>query len=122
MKHLKKGRKLSRVRRQRTALKRTLLGSLIMEEKIITTEAKAKEIKPLFDKLVTKVKKSQETPEKKVAIIRDLKNRIPQKAVNKMMDEKFNQKFKKRSSGYTRIIKLTPRASDSARMAVIEIL
>ncbi len=122
MQHLRKGRKLGRVRRQRVALKRTLLTSLIMEEKIITTEAKAKEIKPLFDKLVTKVKQYQEFPDKRVIIIRNLRNKVATKAVKKLMDDKFNQRFKKRSSGYTRIVKLVPRRSDSAKMAMLEIL
>ena len=119
MKHLVKGRKFSRVRKQRKALVKTLLGSLIMKEKITTTEAKAKEIKPLMDKIVTKVKRMSADETKKVAIIRDLRKELPIMAVKKLSGD-FIEKFSGRNSGYTRIVKLMQRKSDGARMAVIE--
>ena len=119
MKHLVKGRKFSRVRKQRKALIKTLLGSLIMKEKITTTEAKAKEIKPLMDKIVTKVKRMSADETKKVAIIRDLRKELPIMAVKKLSGD-FIEKFSGRNSGYTRIVKLMQRKSDGARMAVIE--
>lgn len=118
MKHLVKGRKLKRERNQRRALFKTLLGSLIMHEKIQTTEAKAKEIKGKVDALINKAKKAKD-PVKKVSVLRDLSNELPKMAVKKLAGE-FMGKFEKRSSGYARIIKLSPRKSDSARMAVIE--
>lgn len=118
MKHLKTGRKLGRVRNQRRALKKTLLGSLIMQGKIKTTEAKAKEIKPLIDKIINKAKQSKiET--KKVAVIRSLSAQIPAMAVKKITGE-FLDKFSSRKSGYTRIIKLAPRKGDAAKIAIIE--
>ena len=119
MNHLAKGRKFSRVRKGRVALLKTLLGSLIMREKITTTEAKAKEIKPMIDKLITKAKKGSADETKKVAIIRELRKDIPLMAVKKLSGE-FAGKFLKRSSGYTRIIKIAQRKSDGARLAVIE--
>ena len=119
MKHLVRGRKFSRVRKQRTALIKTLLGSLIMKAKITTTEAKAKEIKPIMDKIITKVKKMSANETKKVAVIRDLRKELPVMAVKKLSGD-FSKKFSGRSSGYTRIIKLMQRKSDGARMAVIE--
>lgn len=118
MRHQNKGRELGRERAQRKALFRTMLGSLIMQEKIETTEAKAKELKNKIDKLISKAKKTS-NPERKLAVIRDLKKYIPTMAVKKIMGE-FLVKFEKRASGYTRIIKLAPRKSDSARMAIIE--
>lgn len=118
MQHLRKGRKFGRVKNQREAMLKTLLGSLIMEEKIETTEAKAKEIKGMIDKIVNKAKQTQ-VEAKKLAAIRDLSNRIPAAAVKKITGE-FLSKFSGRTSGYTRIIKLSPRQSDSARIAVIE--
>ena len=84
MKHLVRGRKFSRVRKVRTALIKTLLGSLIMKEKITTTEAKAKEIKPILDKIITKVKKMSADETKKVAIIRELRKELPLMAVKKL--------------------------------------
>lgn len=118
MNHKRAGRKLSRVKNQRKALLKTLLGSLIMREKITTTEAKAKEIKPLMDKLLTLAKKGA-AADKSLAALRILKTRIPELAAKKITGE-FLKKFDKRNGGYTRIIKLKPRQSDSAKMAVIE--
>lgn len=118
MRHLKSGRKLGRVRRQRKALIKTMLGSLIMREKISTTEAKAKEIKREVDKIITKAKKTK-ISEKRIAVIRDLRRYIPLLAVNKITGE-FLDKFSERNSGYTRIIKLAPRKSDGARVAIVE--
>jgi large subunit ribosomal protein L17 len=120
MKHLVKGRKFSRVKKVRTALIKTLLGSFIMKEKITTTEAKAKEIKPIIDKIITKAKKiSTSNEEKKVAIVRDLRKELPLMAVKKLSGE-FAGKFSTRTSGYTRILKIAQRKSDGAKMAVIE--
>jgi len=119
MQHRKQGRKLGRVRRQRIALYRSLLGSLLMEEKILTTEAKAKEIRPMMDKLITRAKKAQDNTDLRVAVIRSLNNQIPKESVKKLMGN-FLKRFESRQSGYTRITKMGPRKSDSASMAVIE--
>lgn len=118
MQHKNKTKEFHRTSNQRRALWRTMLGSLIMREKITTTEAKAKELKNQIDKIIRKAKKSQDAG-RKVAVIRDLKNDIPAMAVQKITSE-FLDKFKNRNSGYTRVIKLAPRKSDGARMAVIE--
>lgn len=118
MKHLQKGRKLGRVRNQRTALFRTMLGSLIMQEKIKTTEAKAKELKAMIDKIINRAKLTK-NEEKKVAVLRELRTKIPAMAVKKITGE-FLDKFSKRGSGYTRIIKLAPRKGDAAKIAIIE--
>jgi large subunit ribosomal protein L17 len=118
MKHLQKGRKLGRVKNQRTALFRTMLGSLIMEEKIKTTEAKAKEMKAKIDRIINRAKMGKDEV-KIVAIKRDLRKKIPLMAVKKITGE-FLEKFSKRNSGYTRIIKLAPRKGDAAKIAVIE--
>jgi large subunit ribosomal protein L17 len=119
MKHLVKGRKFSRVKKQRTALLKTLLGSLILREKITTTEARAKEMKPMIDKIMTKAKKIAKDEAKKVAIIRELRKELPLMAVKKLSGE-FAAKFSGRTSGYTRIIKISQRKSDGAKLAVIE--
>ena len=119
MNHLGRTRKFSRVKKQRVALLKTLLGSFIMKEKITTTEAKAKEIKPMVDKLITKVKKMSKDKTKQVAVLRDLRTDIPLMAVKKLAGE-FNSKFENRNSGFTRIIKIGQRKSDGAPMVVIE--
>jgi len=119
MKHLVKGRTLGRERAQRKALLNGLIANLVLSEKIETTEAKAKEIKPLMDKIITKVKKAGKDAQKKVSVIRDLKKDLNSECVAKLSGD-FVKKFDGRNSGYTRIIKLADRKSDSAKMAVIE--
>ena len=119
MKHLVKGRKFSRVKKVRTALFKTLIGSFIVKEKITTTEAKAKEIKPMIDKIITKAKKISADETKRVAIMRDLRKEIPLMAVKKLSGE-FTARFSSRTSGYTRILIITQRKSDGAKMAIIE--
>lgn len=119
MKHKKVGRKFGRVRSQRKALLRTLLGSLIMKERITTTEAKAKELKSVIDPIINKAKVAKNDLSKKVAILRDLRIAIPVMAVRKLSGS-FCDKFESRKSGYVRVVKLQPRKSDSAKMAVIE--
>lgn len=118
MRHLKKGRKLGRERNQRKALFKTLLGSFIMREKIETTEAKAKEAKSKIDKIINLAKKGKKDS-LKISVIRGLKKVLPEGAANKLSGD-FLNKFSGRGSGYSRVIKLNPRKSDGARMAIIE--
>ncbi|QQS61411.1 MAG: 50S ribosomal protein L17 [Candidatus Moraniibacteriota bacterium] len=119
MKHRSQGRKFGRVRSQRRALLKTLMGSLIQRERIVTTEAKAKEIKARIDRVVTIAKKISD-PERKVAILRLLASRLPKMAVEKFADDDFRKRFEIRTSGFTRVTKLPARKSDSAKMAVVE--
>ena len=118
MQHLKSGRKFKRDRKQRKAFFKTILGSLILHEKINTTEAKAKEVKILIDKIINKAKLAK-VETKKIAVIRELSKKIPEAAVKKLLGD-FIEKLSKRKSGYTRVIKLAPRKSDSAKMAIVE--
>lgn len=110
---------MGRIKKQRVALLKTLLGSLIIKEKVTTTEAKAKEMKSKIDRIISKAKKIKKDETKKVAIIRDLGKHLPAMAVKKLSGE-FVERFEARESGYTRVTKTTPRKSDGARMAVIE--
>lgn len=119
MNHLGRSRKFGRIKKQRVAMLKTLLGSFIMREKITTTVAKAKEIKPMVDKLITKSKKIGKDETKKVAVLRDLRKELPLGAVKKITGE-FGSKFSGRNSGYTRVTQIGQRKSDGAKMAVIE--
>lgn len=119
MRNLIKGRKLGREKAQREALLSGLVANLVLNEKITTTEAKAKELKPLMDKIITKVKKIAGDSQKKVSVIRELKKDLNDACVTKLTGD-FVKKFDVRTSGYTRIIKIADRKSDSAKMAVIE--
>ncbi len=117
MKHCKTGRQFGRVRSQRKALMKSLLSSLIMHGRIETTEAKAKETKSVIDKVITKAKRANGD---KMVLTRKLEGEISKQALQKLMGD--IKKFDKRDSGYARVIKLSPRKSDSARMAIIELV
>ncbi|MFC1757034.1 50S ribosomal protein L17 [Patescibacteria group bacterium] len=113
MKHQYKTRKLGRTKDQRKALLRTQLNSLIEHDKIKTTEAKAKELRPRIEKLITRSKVDNVTNR------RFLAEYIKKNMVKKMMDE-IGPKYKQRPGGYTRITKLNPRLGDGSKMAIIE--
>ncbi len=118
MLHHKKGRKLGRVTKQRTALLRSLAISLIKHGKIKTTEAKAKELRPFVEKLITKGKNDT------VASRRLVQSRLGSGGVNttKEIFETIALKYKDRKGGYTRIIKLPVRKKDASKMAIIELI
>ncbi|MFH1671224.1 MAG: 50S ribosomal protein L17 [Candidatus Portnoybacteria bacterium] len=113
MKHLKKGRKFGRKRDQRKALLKSLAANLVLREKITTTEAKAKELRPFIEKMITKA------GEGNLASIRYLGRRLPVQARKKMTTE-IGPRYIERKGGYTRIIKIEPRKNDGAKMAIIE--
>ncbi|KKT78943.1 MAG: 50S ribosomal protein L17 [Candidatus Giovannonibacteria bacterium GW2011_GWB1_45_9b] len=114
MRHRKKGRKFGRVRKVRVALMRSLLRALILKEKIKTTEAKAKEIRPKVEQLVTKAK------DKSLAARRGILSILPDNSCAKKLQTVLAPKYLDRRGGYTRIIKLGARPSDRAPMALIE--
>jgi len=115
MKKRKKGRKLSRKTGQRRALLKSLARELFLKEKIKTTKAKAKELSAFAEKLITKAKKAS------LASRRLLARNFSPKIVKKIVDE-IAPRYKERKGGYTRIIKLGPRKSDGAKMAIIELV
>ncbi|MEK7134793.1 MAG: 50S ribosomal protein L17 [Patescibacteria group bacterium] len=115
MKHLRKNRKFGRPADFRKAFLWNLGGSLILKERIRTTEARAKEIRPLIEKAVSTAK--NET----LANRRLLLKHLTVKTVNKLFKE-LTPRFKERNGGYLRILKLGPRKNDGARMAIIEFI
>jgi len=115
MRHHKNKRKFGRVRGQRNALLKSLARNLIENNRIITTEAKAKELRPFIEKLITKGKNN--TLASKRLIISRLSST---KHALKVFD--IAKKYDKRNGGYTRIIKLPITRSDAAKQAAIEFL
>ena len=115
MRKRKKGRKLHRPRDQRKALLKSLAREIILKEKIKTTEAKAKEVRPFLEKMITRAKKGD------LASIRYLARFFQKNIVRKLIRE-LGPRYKDRPGGYTRIIKLGPRKSDGTKMAVIELV
>jgi len=113
MRHKKKGRKFGRERNARRALLRSLAVSLVKSEKMKTTEAKAKEIRPFIEKLVTKAK--NDTLSNRRIVV----SKIGVLSTKKLFG-KIAPKFKELKGGYTRITKLPPRKGDASKMAIIE--
>ncbi|HUS60386.1 MAG TPA: 50S ribosomal protein L17 [Nevskiaceae bacterium] len=116
MKHRVSGKKLSRGRAQRKALFKNLINSLVIHGQIKTTESKAKAIRGLVDKLITKGKTSTLHSRRLIAAF--LQNK---KAVSKIADE-LAPLFKKRPGGFTRIIRLGKRRGDDAMMVRLELV
>ena len=114
MRHRNKGKILDRKKAPRKALLRNLATNLILYEKIQTTEAKAKAVKPLVEKLVTKGKAGDLHARRELIKVLYVEN-----AVKKVIEE-LGPRYKERKGGYTRIIKAAPRQGDGARMAIIE--
>jgi large subunit ribosomal protein L17 len=115
MRKRKKRRKLSRERNQRRALLKNLTSALLLNEKIKTTEAKAKEVSSFVGKFITQAKKGNLTSRRLLAKF------FSKKLVKKLMEE-IGPRYKERKGGYTRIIKLGPRKSNGAKMAMIELI
>ena len=114
--HAYAGRKLSRAAGPRRALLRGLLDSIILYERIETTDSKAKELAPYFERQVTRAK--LQTLSGYRAIMAETINPV---AAQKLNYDLVNG-FKSRNGGYTRIIKTGTRLGDGAPMAVIELI
>lgn len=114
MRHRVGGRKLQRTASHRTALFRNQSAALIKHEQITTTLAKAKELRPYVEKLVTLAKKGG-LSNRRLAHARLLDDT----QLVKLFDV-LAERYKARAGGYTRIIKAGIRASDAAPMAIIE--
>jgi large subunit ribosomal protein L17 len=115
MRKRKKGRKLSRKRDQRKALLKSLARELFLREKIKTTEARAKELRSFAERFIERAK------EKNLPNVRYLR-RFFNKDVLKKLFEEIGPRYKERKGGYTRILKLEPRKSNGAKMAIIELV
>ena len=115
MRKRKKGRKLNRKRDQRKALLKSLAQSLILKEKIKTTEIKAKELAPFIAKEISRAKIDN------LQSRRILRKFFSKEVIKKLITE-IAPRYKERKGGYTRIIKLGPRKSNGAKMAIIELI
>jgi large subunit ribosomal protein L17 len=116
MRHRKAGRQLRRTSEQKLALMRNLATSLIEHGAIETTEAKAKELRPFVEKLITKAKTG--TLHSRRLAVRHIHKRA---AADKLFQE-IGPKYATRKGGYTRILKTGHRKGDGADMARIELI
>jgi large subunit ribosomal protein L17 len=116
MRHRIAGRKLNRPTSQRLALLRGQVTDLLRYEKIRTTEAKAKEVRPLAERMITLGKEgSLHSRRQALRLATD-------PGVVKKVFEEFGPRYADRHGGYTRIVKLGPRRGDGAPMAQLELV
>lgn len=116
MRHLKSGRQLSRNSSHRWALMRNLITALLREEKIQTTDPKAKELRRWVDRVITLGKQGTLHARRQVLGI------VQDKSVVRKLFDTLGPRFKDRPGGYTRIIKLGLRRGDAAQMSLIELV
>jgi large subunit ribosomal protein L17 len=116
MRHRVKGKKLSRDSAQRKALLRNLVTSFLEKERIRTTLAKAKATRPVAEKMITLGKKNS-LHSRRIAL-----RFIYKKDVVKKLFDEIGPRFSERPGGYTRIVKIGPRAGDGAEMAILELV
>ena len=116
MRHQKAGRKLGRDPAHRKALYANLAAALIEHGRIKTTEAKAKEVRPIAEQMITLGKRGDLAAHRQaVAFLRS------KPAVRKLFAE-VAPRFAERPGGYTRVVKLGPRQGDAAPMAYLELV
>jgi large subunit ribosomal protein L17 len=116
MRHRRAGRKLGRDSAHRKALYSNLAGALIEHGRIKTTEAKAKEVRPIVEQMITLGKRGD------VAAHRQAVAFLRSKSVAHMLFSEVAPRFADRPGGYTRVVKLGPRPGDAAPMAYLELV
>jgi large subunit ribosomal protein L17 len=99
-----------------------LAASLIAAEGITTTEAKAKALRPIAEKLITKAKKAQDEGAMRVHRIRQIQGYLGDKEMTHKLVNDVAPRYEDRNGGYLRILKLGPRQGDNAPMARIELV
>ncbi len=116
MRHRVNGRKLGRTPPHRRALLRNLCTSLLEHERITTTVQKAKEVRPLAEKMITLGKKETLHARRQAAGF------LLKATVVKKLFDTIAARYADRPGGYTRILKLGPRSGDGAELAIIELI
>ena len=116
MRHHNANRKFGRKRNQRRALLRSLARELFLHGKITTTEAKAKELRPYAEELITIARPNTVTSRRQV------ESRLANNPIAKKLSTIIAPKYKDVNGGYIRIVKLDRRPSDGSKMAMIELI
>jgi large subunit ribosomal protein L17 len=116
MRHKKAGKRLGRTSSHRIAMFRNMVTSLFEHERIITTTEKAKEVRPIAEKLITLAKRGD------MHARRQALSYIRSKAVVEKLFTDIKEKFVNRNGGYTRILQTGVRKGDAAGMAIFELV
>jgi len=123
MRHQVAGYRLGRSKGARIALRRNLIKQFFTHERIRTTRAKAAAIRGEAERLITIARNSAEgTDAQKVHAQRLIASRLGDNSMNKRLFEEIAPRFANRNGGYTRMLKLGPRRSDSAEMVLLELV
>ena len=99
-----------------------LVASLVAAEAIITTEAKAKALRPVAEKVITKAKRASIDPDTRLHQIRQVQSYLGDREMTAKLFDQIGPRYVDRNGGYTRILKLGPRHGDNAPMARIELV
>lgn len=135
MRHKVSGWHLSRNSAQRTALRKNLIGDLFAHGEIVTTEAKARMLRPAAERIITIAKRglakggSSAVHARRLVAARIFRDRVVEEdaayvevdALKKLFDE-IAPRFAERPGGYTRLIKLPRRQGDNAKMALVQLV
>lgn len=135
MRHLKAGRRLGRKSAHRTAMYRNMATSLILHGRIRTTEAKAKELRRVVERVITLARRVPPSAfeglegdelttlqAKRVHLIRHARNTVRDREALRILFHEYSEHFKERPGGYTRILKVGHRPGDRAPMVIIELV
>jgi large subunit ribosomal protein L17 len=116
MRHRARGRQLSRTASHKRATMANLATSLLAHDRIVTTEAKAKELRPFVERLITLARRGG------LHARRQVERRLKDRTVAGRLFKELGPRFAGRPGGYTRIVKLGHRSGDGADLARIELL
>lgn len=116
MRHRKYGKRLGRTSSHRIAMFRNMVTSLFEHERIVTTTEKAKEVRPIAEKMITLAKRGDLHARRQAAAF------IRSKAIVEKLFTDIKDKFTERNGGYTRILQTGVRKGDAAGMAIIELV
>ncbi len=123
MRHRVAGRRLSRGKDEREALRRNLIKQLFEHDRIRTTHAKAHAVRGQAERLITLAKRGNAAGDQKMVHARRLAAaRLSDPVAVKKLFDDIAPRFQNRPGGYTRIVKLGPRMSDSAEMVLLELI
>jgi large subunit ribosomal protein L17 len=118
----KKGRRFGGSSSHQKLMMANLAASLFAAEGIVTTEAKAKALRPIAEKLITKARRADANPDVQVHQIRQVVAFLGDKEMTHKLFSEIGPRYTDRNGGYTRILKLGPRPGDNAPMARIELV
>lgn len=126
MRHQKGLRKFNRTSAHRVAMFRNLVTALLRHEQITTTEMKAKELRPIVEKVITLSRRNADetgpTSPSKLHAIRMARRWVTDRDVLRRLFAEIGVRYKDRDGGYTRIIKLGFRAGDNTPMSLIQLI